>query len=207
MKKIRFFGLLFVLAMACVFLLASCAGMTAAKAADKAPVAEHALDELDDEDHDDHDDQPDYGRLLVHSLDGSLIMLDAYDGDILFTEQQALPAGSAVLYAGKTGEVGYAFGQDHRRAAIVDSGYILMLHGGHHDLVTNRASLVGTFEAELVPDNFYSDGRFAYAADRDEGRVLRLNEVSVRSFTQVPSIDTLEYDRTVAASPAIDAAA
>lgn len=112
---------------------------------------------LDRHDHDhEHEHEHGYaGRLLISTVDGTLIVAEAEGGSTLATFPQAA-GGRAAVYASWTGEFGFALNRDSGSVAIVDSGQALIEHDGHDDLKLGPAAVLFNARVGDKPTHFYS---------------------------------------------------
>lgn len=174
--------------------------------------------------HDHHHGDTD-GRLLIGLNNGSLLIADAHDGDILKEFHAALPAGAISVYSNASGEFGYAINRDESVTVVVDSGQKLVEHDGHEDLVFDHIEILGSIEGSLRPTHFtttfgksgiYNDGSgditiideqqlrrdFQSALSlvpsrEDHGAPVLLHDRLLVGYVNENSIDMLDYEGNI----------
>ncbi len=157
-------------------------------------------DHHDDDHHHDHDHDHDHGhaddhhgdagRLLVGTSTGTLAVLDAHDGDLEALFAGALPEGTLVVYAGPSGEFGYAVNRAASAVAVVDSGQILVEHDGHEDLHFGEIGILGYVRDGLLPTHFTSTFGLVGVYNDESGDITIFDEAGLRdefAWTLVPA--------------------
>lgn len=145
-------------------------------------------DALDDAEHAHVHEAGEFGRLLVYRTDGSLLVLDAADGDKLAQFEKVLLPGQAVINVGFNGDYAYVAQADSGRLAVVDSGFHLEDHGGHYDLELEEPALAGEISGVGRLTAFASSRGFAALYDESAGKLLVFNEASLREAPQARNI-------------------
>jgi hypothetical protein len=148
-----------------------------------------------DRHHDDHDhdhehehEAGEFGRLLVYRTDGSLVVLDAGDGDVLATFAGVLPAGPAVVDVSHSGEFAYVRQVESGRVALVDSGFHLESHGGHYDLDIEDPALLEVASLGGRSGAFASSRGLSLLYNADDGALWLLEEEGLRQAVRPSSL-------------------
>ena len=158
-----------------LFFLASCATF------------HHHTDE-DHEHHHSHHDHENAGRLLVHTNDGSVFVLDSSDGDVLAEYRGQLDAGAAMVNVSSSGEFGFVTHRENWLTLVVDSGFELEEHGDHYDLHIEDPRMLGTVLTGAKPSHFYSAlGKTLFYND-DEGTMSLFEDRNLRRSLEFQSI-------------------
>lgn len=152
---------------ATIALLAGCAGFG------------HHHDDHDDHAHG-HADGAGLGRLLVHTVDGGIFILDASDGDVLAEYRGELDPGPAFVNVNSTGEFGFVTHRDNWLTVVLASGYELEGHGDHYDLHIEDPELLGSLRTGLKPSHYYSASGISLFYNDDSGTISLLDEKELR---------------------------
>lgn len=132
-------------------------------------------------DHHDHHHHEAEARLLVHSDDGSVHILDAEDGDILAEWRGMLDPGSAFVHVSASGEFGFVTHRQNWLSLVIDSGFELEEHGDHYDLHVHSPRLLGELRTGAKPSHYYSAGDRSIFYNDDDGSISLFDEKSLRS--------------------------
>jgi hypothetical protein len=138
----------------------------------------------------DHDHHADGGRLLVHTDDGTIHVIDAGDGDILVQYRSALDPGPATVNASSSGEFGFVTHRETWQTAVIDSGYMLEDHGDHGDLIEGEPSLLGTLTTGAKPAYFSSALGKSIIYNDDDGIISLFHDDKLRdtlAITEIPA--------------------
>lgn len=160
------------------------------------------------------------GRLLVHTLDGTLRVYDADDGDLLAEFVHVVASGPAAVRTNSSGEFGFVITRSTGTVTIVDSGQVLEDHGDHADLLFKEPRLIGSVHSGENPQHFasgfgrsiiYNDGSgtvTVFADDQlragvapsslrarvDHGAPLMTGEALIVGYGGVPEIDVFSWE-------------
>lgn len=142
---------------------------------------------LDHHNHHGHEHHGDFGRLVVHTDDGTVMVLDAADGDVLARFTGKLDAGAAMVHANSTGEFAYVTHRSNWTTLVVDSGFTLEDHGDHYDLHEHTPEIQAELRTGAKPSHFYSAGGRTIVYNDDSGTISVIDESTLRSSPVVTS--------------------
>ena len=152
------------------------------------PDSREAHSAHEDEHEHDHEHGAAGGRLLVHTLDGTLRVYDAADGDLLAEFTGILPPGSATTRASAGGEFGFVIHAAEWETVVVDSGQVLDSHGNHYDLHLDAPRILGSVRTGARPTHYASAFGRSLVFNDQSGTVALFEEHSLRdtlSFTEL----------------------
>lgn len=138
-------------------------------------------------DHHGHEHHGDFGRLVVHTDDGTVLVLDAADGDVLARFSGVLETGPAMVHANATGEFAYVTHRANWLTLVVDSGFELEDHGDHYDLHEHAPSVRAELRTGVKPSHFYSAGGRTVVYNDDSGTISVIEESTLRAAPVVNS--------------------
>ncbi len=140
------------------------------------------------EEHEDHDHEI-QARIVAHSTNGTIYILDGEHGDIIASYKGDIDPGPAFVNVNSTGEFAFITHKDNWQTAVLYTGFQIEEHGDHYDSHLEDPVLLGTFTPGLKTSHFYSSLGNSLFYNDESGYISLLSDQDLISSLDFKRID------------------